>query len=226
MITTDRPSDSPSLLSQSLWFDGGNTIYCFGGDVFHGQDGQVVQNAPLAPPESILGLSLDGKGRGSWSQSLGPTAPKPFPRDLHRPSSGASAADSSSGYYIAGFLSKVTSPSGPATWIQSPGLLKFRFDGQELTNSSDGGFPLSHVANHAGSGAMINIPNYGTSGILALLGGGNYQQPMAFRNITLYDKSKGKWYYQLTSGDLPDLPEPRVQFCAVGIQGRGDSFEM
>lgn len=226
MITTDRPSGSPSLLSQSLWFDGANTIYCFGGDIFHGQDGQVVRNTLPAAPEFILGLTLEGKGRGFWSQSLGPTAPKPFPRDIYRPSSGASAADSNSGYYIAEFLSKMTSPSGPDAWIQSPGMLKFRFDGLELTNSSDGGFPLSHVANQDGSGAMINIPNYGTSGILALLGGGKYQQPMTFRNITLYDKSNGKWYYQLTSGDLPDLPEPRIQLCAVGIQVRGDSFEM
>lgn len=226
MITTDRPPGLLSLLSQSLWFDGANTIYCFGGDVFYGQNGQVVQNTSPAPPEFILGLTLDGKGRGSWSQTLGPTAPKPFPRDFYRPSSGASAADHSNGYYIAGFLGKRSSPSGPDTWIQSPGLLKFRFDELELTNSSDGDFPLSHVANHAGSGAMINIPNYGTRGILALLGGGNYQKPMNFRNITLYDKSKGKWYYQLTSGDLPDFPEPRVQFCAVGVQGSGDSFEL
>lgn len=79
--------------------------------------------------------------------------------------------------------------------VQSPGLLTFRFDGLELTNTSDGGFPLSHVTNHDGSGAMISIPKYGTSGILALLGGGEYKQPMAFNNITLYDKGKGKWYY-------------------------------
>lgn len=220
MITTNRPSSSTSLLSQSLWFDGGNTIYCFGGDVSHDQDGR---NDPPAPPESIWGFMLDGKGRGFWSESLGPTGPKPFPRDLYRPSSGASAADNTSGYYIAGFQSKLTSPSGPADWVQSPGLLEFRFDGLKLTNTSDGGFPLSHMTNYAGSGAMISIPNYGTSGILALLGGGEYKQPMAFNNITLYDKRKEKWYYQTTSGDVP---EQRVQFCTVGVQGRGDTFEM
>ena len=220
MITTDRLPSSPSLLSQSLWFDGGNIIYCFGGDVYHDQDGRIAR---LAPPESIWGFNLDGKGRGSWSEYLGPTGSKPFPRDLYRPSSGAAAADNTSGYYIAGFLSKLTSPSGPVDWFQSPGLLEFRFDGLELTNTSDGGFPLSHMPNHAGSGAMISIPKYGASGILALLGGGDYKLPMALNNITLYDKRKGKWYSQTTSGDVP---EQRVHFCTVGVQGRGDSFEM
>ena len=223
MITTNRPSSSLSLLSQSLWFDGGDIIYCFGGDVYHGPDGQIVQNASPAPPESIWGFKLEDKGQGFWSEFLGPTGPKPFPRDLYRPSSGASAADNTSGYYIAGFRSKFTSPSGFDTWVQSPGLLKFRFDTMDLTNTTDGGFPLSQVTNHEGSGAMISIPNYGTSGILALLGGGEYKQPMAFNNITLYDKYEGKWYYQIASGDVPDQ---RVKFCAVGVQGGGDSFEM
>lgn len=225
MITTDRLSSSPSLLSQSLWFDGGSTIYCFGGDVYHDhvyhdQYGRTIQPAP---PESIWGFNLDSKGSGNWSEYLGPTGRKPFPRDLYRPSSGASAADNTSAYYIAGFLSIYTSPTYTEAWVQSPGLLEFRFDGLELNKTSDGGFPLSHMPNHAGSGAMISIPNYGTGGILALLGGGDYKQPMALNNITLYDKRKGKWYYQTTFGDVP---EQRVQFCSVGVQGRGDSFEM
>lgn len=165
----------------------------------------------------------DGKGRGSWNESISPTGPKMFPHDLYLLSSGPSAADNTGGYYIAGFLSKFTGPSGPGQWVQYPGLLEFRFDGLELTNTSDGRFPLSNATNYAGSGAMISIPNYGTSDILALLGGGEYKQPMAFNNITIYDKGKGNWYYQATSGKVL---EQRVHFCAVGVQGRGDSFEM
>lgn len=224
MITTNRPSSSRLLSSQSLWFDGGNTIYCFGGDIYNGRIDNIFRDASPPPPESIWGFMLDGKGRGNWSESLGPTGPKPFPLDLYRPSGGASAADNTTGYYIAGSLSKFTSRSGSDKWVHTPGLLKFRFDGLELTNTSDGGFPLSHVTNdNAGSGAMISIPDYGISGILALLGGGEYKQPMAFNNITLYDKWNRKWYYQTASGDFPDQ---RVLFCAVGVQGRRDSFEM
>lgn len=129
---------------------------------------------------------------------------KPFPRDLCLPSSGASAADNTGAYYIAGFLSILTSPLGPADWVQSPVLLEFRFDGLELTITSDGGFLLSHMPNHAGSGAMISIPDYGTGDILALLGGGDYKQLMALNNINLYDKRKGKWHSQITSGDVPE----------------------
>ena len=59
---------------------------------------------------------------------------------------------------------------------------------------------------------------------LFMLGGGNRAHPVGFTNISIYDKTERKWYSQLASGQVPD---PRAEFCIVGIQGqKSSSFEM
>lgn len=91
---------------------------------------------------------------------------------------------------------------------------------QTIANSSDGGY----VQDFTHPGTMINIPNYGSRGILIVLGGGNYNHIRGFNNITIYDKAEQKWYYQTATGDIP---RPRAFHCAVGIQSKeGSTFEM
>lgn len=44
---------------------------------------------------------------------------------------------------------------------------------------------------------MINVPKYADSGILVHLGGGDKAHTRGFKNISIYDKAKRKWYFQL-----------------------------
>lgn len=60
---------------------------------------------------------------------------------------------------------------------------------------------------------MVNIPKYGDSGILVHLGGGDKAHTKGFNNISIYDKTERKWYFQLASGDIP---EPRSAFALWG----------
>lgn len=81
----------------------------------------------------------------------------------------------------------------------APGLLSFDFADQTIPNSSDGGY----VRDFTHPGTMINIPNYGSRGILMFLGGGNSNHIRSFNNITIYDKGEKKWYSQVATGDTP-----------------------
>ena len=108
----------------------------------------------------------------------------------------------------------------------SRGLLTFRFDDFHLTNTSDGNYGRQLNQDKVfGSGKMVNIPNFGSGGIIILLGEGNPLQVISFIIITIYDKAEQKWYSQLASGTVP---EPRSEFCIVGIPGTtaSDNYEM
>lgn len=208
MIQTERPSDSPPLDDEVLWYDNKhNTIYCFGG--FKSFATKALDDLK-APPDSIWGFKPDGEGSGTWHQVLGPIS-KPFPSDIHRITYGMSASDGSRAYYLGGFGSWVTSPGMPQSGISPPGLLMFDFETLTITNSSDDGYIPSQTP-----GAMINIPIYGENGVLAILPKFDERKNVGFNNITFYDKKNKKRYTQVASGDIP---EPRSNFCAVGIEG-------
>lgn len=108
----------------------------------------------------------------------------------------------------------------------SSGLLRFRFNDLHFTNKSDGNYERSlDRAKIFGSGKMVNIPKFSTGGIIYLLGEGNSTQVISFNNITIYNKAEQMWYSQPASGALP---EPRSDFCIVGILGTtaSKSFEI
>lgn len=218
-IETVRPSDLPSLDYESLWYDAKrNSIYCFGGD----------KNFNTAPPESIWAFKPTGEGSGVWQEVFGPASSIPFPQSIHRISSGASTYDSSNAYYLGGFASFATSqfyPKGLGR-LSSSGLLKLDFDALLLTNSSDGGYIAPNIPGSYKypAGAMINIPTYNDNDLLIILPSGSDRLNFAFNNVTLYDKRNEKWYFQMTSGDIPG---PRTSFCATGIGDKTNSnFEM
>lgn len=54
-----------------------------------------------------------------------------------------------------------------------------------------------------GCGKVVNIPTYGTRGVIILLGEGDPNHAVSVENITIYDKSGQNWYSQLAFGDLP-----------------------
>lgn len=210
------------LSGQALWFDEKrNLIYCFGGFRTF-----VLDSLDPTPFESMWTFAPDGRGSGNWKEVLGPTA-NVFPSDIVRPHSGGFCNDESSGYYVGGYLSGLSTTSRKfSPEIVSRGLLTFRFDDLHITNTSDGNYGRSLSREDiAGSGKMVNIPTFGTGGIIILLGEGDPTQVISFNNITIYDKAEQKWYSQLASGAIPD---PRSDFCIVGIPGTAasDSFEM
>lgn len=209
------------LSGQALWFDEKrNVIYCFGGFRTF-----VVDSLDPTPFESIWAFTPDGRGSGSWKEVLGPTGTQVFPSDIVRPFYGGFCNDESSGYYVGGFVSTQSTRSVTSE-NASRGLLTFSFDDFHITNTSDGNYGRSLRRKPMfGSGKMVNIPKFGSGGIIVLLGEGNPSQVISFINITIYDKTEQKWYSQLASGTLP---EPRSDFCIVGIPGTtaSDNYEM
>ena len=170
------------------------------------EDPSLVQT----PIKSLWAFTLDGNGTGNWREVLGPTGPKPFPPGIFPGSPAAVASDESHGYYYGGFVRPGLIEG------RSKGFLTVNFAGLTITNTTDG---------HSDYGQMVNVPYYGTSGVLILLGISSLDSPAnAFKNITIYDKAKNKWYSQLTSGAIPSI---RTYFCCAGIRGIGsDTFEM
>lgn len=169
----------------------------------------------------------DEKGASSWKEVLGPTGTNAFPSDIKRSFLGGYCTDERYGYYVGGYRNARSTPSLETDFaVISRGLLKFDFGNLTITNTYDGNFARSQSFEfNAGSGKLVNVPTYGAGGILILLSEGDPNTVVSFNNITIYDKIEQRWYSQLASGDIP---EPRSDFCIVGIQstiGSGN-FEM
>ncbi|KAJ4270495.1 hypothetical protein NW762_002182 [Fusarium torreyae] len=81
------------------------------------------------------------------------------------------------------------------------------------------------------SGVATCIPTIGSEGLLVFMGGAktempgwtNTSDPVSFSNITIYDPSSKEWYSQLSTGGPP---EPRVDFCSVGVAGPNGTYEI
>ncbi|MCJ1349086.1 hypothetical protein MMC31_007322 [Peltigera leucophlebia] len=211
LTCTERPAKALALNTEALWFDKKrNFIYCFGGDMSFANGYHVT-----APMESIWAFTPDEKGAGNWQEVLGPTGLKPFPSHILRPSTGVDASDESYGYYFGGFVNRATSRSLTDERVLVPGLLTLNFTDLTITNTSEGVY---------GYGQMVDVPSYGTSGVLILLGKGTWSDHLPFNTISIYDKTKQIWYSQLASGAIPD---PRINYCIVGIRGiESDTFEI
>lgn len=225
-VTTTRPAASLAENYQTLWWSKrDNSIYCFGGERSFAAD--VVGR--VTPQNSVWKFVPNDQGGGEWQAALGPTSDLPFPSNMTRPASGASAASPQNGYYLGGFASFGTDPKVnlPLNVNQPlPGLLSFDFETLTWSNTSDGGFVASSALIDARvpSGAMQFVPAFGVDGVLLVMGGASGQGVNAFNNITIYDIHGQAWHSQLAIGDIP---EPRDYFCAVGVQSSYNStYEM
>ncbi|KAM0288762.1 hypothetical protein ACHAO9_006826 [Fusarium lateritium] len=81
------------------------------------------------------------------------------------------------------------------------------------------------------SGTATCMPSLGPAGLLVFVGGAkgrgsgqsNESDPVSFTNVTIYDPDSREWYWQLTTGGPPD---PRVDFCSVGVPGKNGTYEI
>jgi hypothetical protein len=133
------------------------------------------------------------------------------------------------GYYLGGYGERRTDDRfTDGSYVERPldGLLTYNMTTQKWTNESTKALDYA-----TWSGKATCIPSIGSSGLLIFMGGakvkmpafGNVSDPVSFTNITIYDPSSKEWYYQQTSGVSPD---PRVEFCSVGVQGPNSTYEM
>ena len=133
----------------------------------------------------ILGFTPNGKGGGNWKEVLGTVGDRPFPSDIVGTSSGIFANDENDAYYAAGYILPESSFSAPAgSYIVNSGLLTFNFETLTFTNSSNLGLPF-HMW-----GVMLNVPIYGSKGILLAVGGGSKDHPIGFNSIDIFDKEE------------------------------------
>lgn len=221
LTTVSRPPTSLAVNWQRLWWNKReNIVYCYGGALSWAND---AARALELPPASIWGFTPDGQGRGKWAEVIGSTSEKPFPSGIIMAAGGVSAYDDYYGYYLGGFVSRGTSHEvylENGTLISVPGLLTYIFDSSTITNTSDGGYQGFFFPDKAwvGPAVMLNVPVYGTDGILVLMGGTE-----DFHNITIFDKHAHSWLSQTAAGTVP---APRSLFCAIGIQASDYSYEM
>lgn len=168
-IYTERPLGLYSLRREALWFDDKrNIIYSFGGSNLDMEYKRLL--------DSIQGFTPNGKGGGDWKELLGAVGNKPFPSDIHGTTAGMFAGDAIDGCYLGGFISSYTSPLAPNQRYNNTGLLRFNFESLTMTNSSGPESPIDH-------GVLLNVPIYGSSGVLLAFGGTNDQYIVGFNNI-------------------------------------------
>ena len=168
--------------------------------------------------DSIRGFTPDGNGSGEWTEVLGPVGKKPFPSDILSPTYGMYIGDGNDGYYLDGWISSSTTPNGPDDYYSNPGLLRINFESLTITNSSGPDLFFDY-------GALVDVPIYGSNGVLLALGGRNERKNVIGLNIiNVFDKKEYKWYSQIAEGEIPP---PRDLFCAVGVyEKERTSFEM
>ena len=223
MVSTVRPSAAPIALDhQSLWWDDNKKIiYCFGGE----KPLLPQRSSNTTPVDSIWAFTPFGNGSGNWSQFVGPTADITFPQDILRPTNGFSAFDNTTGYFFGGLVGANSDPSLTYEFVFSSGLLTFDFETGLLQNSTN--VPTA-VHAWANVGGMIGVSAFGQRGTLIAIGGGPGQSELGtsapLNNITIFDIASQTWLSQTATGDIPT---PRSDFCAVGVQGGDNStFEM
>lgn len=127
------------------------------------------------------------------------------PTGIIRPAYGASCSDDKYGYYVGGWAgSRSTRLLFDDKTRVSHGLLIFNFEDLKITNTGDGDYGRSQSSDAvSGCGKVVNIPTYGTRGVIILLGEDDPNHVLSFKTITIYDKSEQNWYSQLAFGNLP-----------------------
>ncbi|KAF5684575.1 kelch repeat protein [Fusarium circinatum] len=219
-FTQSEKGPSPYLKQPALWVDEERSmIYSWGGQGSY-------KNTSAAGDHHLYAFEADD-GKGSWSIH-DPDDDTLF-SSLYRSVRGAYTTCHGVGYHLGGYGERRTDKRfTDGSYVERPldGLLTYNMTTQKWTNESTKALDYA-----TWSGRATCIPSIGSSGLLIFMGGAkvktpsfrNESEPVSFTNITIFDPSSKEWYYQQISGVSPD---PRVDFCSVGVQGRNNTYDI
>ncbi|KAF5593232.1 kelch repeat [Fusarium subglutinans] len=219
-FTESEKGLSPYLKQPALWVDEERSmIYSWGGQGSY-------KNTSAAGDHHLYAFEADD-GKGRWSIH-DPDDDTLF-SSLYRSVRGAYTTFHGVGYYLGGYGERRTDERfTDGSYVERPldGLLTYNMTTQKWTNESTKALDYA-----TWTGRATCIPSIGSSGLLIFMGGAkvktpsfrNESEPVSFTNITIFDPSSKEWYYQQTSGVSPD---PRVDFCSVGVQGRNNTYDI
>jgi hypothetical protein len=208
---------APVLARGVMWTDQARQLIYMWGDV----------GGALSPDHNdthTWALSADGTGGGAWKfENL------ESPSQMQRASGGAATTCYNTGFNLGG----QTTPAN-ASQVLVPGLLTYNMSSNIWSNESATSFTT--LGTSVGAEAVC-LPDFGPSGLVLFLGGvtsvvNNWFDPLdalfhspgvAFDNLTVYDPFTREWYWQTTTGNRPT---PRHEFCAVGVRGPQNTYEM
>jgi hypothetical protein len=219
-MTDIEKAGAPVLIREAMWTDEARQLIYMWGDV----EGALSTHVNDTLTWELTG---DGTGGGFWKfENL--ESPSQM-AGLQRASAGAAATCYNTGFNLGG---QTTTQNGTAIFV--PGLLTYNMSSHTWSNESAA--PFTTHGTSVGAEAVC-LPDFGPRGLLLFLGGitsvnNNWLDPVsalskspgvAFDNLTVYDPFTREWYWQTTTGNRPT---PRHEFCAVGVQGPQNTYEM
>ena len=221
---------APVLNLGTLWLDPtGTSFYAWGGEVSH--TAGTVKNIGAYPGNAVYQF-VPNVSLGSWNQ-VG-SAVKSDLDNLLRPVSGAGAFGNGAGYLYGGYTNQWSNDAlmNSPTDFPLPGIVSYDITANSWSNISSQSFTQSDSERY---GQMEFVPGFGPAGLLISMGGGIYGESgtlrvqslssllSTFQQVTIFEPTSRKWYTQTTTGQVPD---PRANFCSVGVAGNNGTFEV
>lgn len=213
-----KPDGAPILLWNALWPSADDSsFYNFGG---------VLSGAAKVanPPVNVWQHTPSANG-GSYVSIQGSDSIASPTLSGVRPASALSAYGKGTGYMLGGWNGglNVWAKGHTKPRVTVPGLLIYDTTANTWENISATEYSPQGTALN---GRMHFLQDYGSSGLLVMLGGEFaslgpwYEQGsnlIPFTNITLYDPAQDTWYWQLATGARGDvdIPPAALMFCSV-----------
>ncbi|KAL9609406.1 MAG: hypothetical protein Q9167_005830 [Letrouitia subvulpina] len=205
-------SQAPVLKNQALWADEQhNRFYAYDGSL-----SGVISNP--SPPLNSLWQFIPFENTGHWKSHDFPASSN-F-SILGRATNGLYASGGGLGFALGG-----SQDSGTTVDLEQeilvPGLVMYNMSSEAWYNISALGYSPTGVA--LGGGAQF-VPNFGTAGLLFVLGGTATNGHLAGTDVVyIFDLISQQWSTQGVTGTKP---QPATAPCVVGVQGDDSTYEI
>ncbi|KAH8887945.1 hypothetical protein GQ53DRAFT_264931 [Thozetella sp. PMI_491] len=222
-LGTVTKAGAPKLLDESLWIDDKKQSLYAWSDLSQATDG-------IYNDTRLWRLTADGAGGGFWQPQDSVDAQDML--SLQRTAGAGSTTCYNTGFHLGGSAADPDKPMDSPLLV--PGLTTYNITSNKWANISATAFtPRGTFFN----GEAVCLPTFGPSGLVIFLGGltsfgDNWQSTgdslshsagNGFDNLTFYDPFAERWYSQIATGSRPT---PRSLFCAAGVQGPNNTFEI
>ncbi|EGO54068.1 hypothetical protein NEUTE1DRAFT_103541 [Neurospora tetrasperma FGSC 2508] len=221
------PKKGPVALSdQAIWNDpSGDAFHIFGGRA------PYMINRDKITKDGIWKFTVDGTGGGTWTLER-PSNPDVLNKlNLTDMAAFTATHDSSAGgvaFVIGGTTaitidpdSNNTSPTmDPKYWHRTPipGMVSYDMKSRTFSRTD-----TSAAMPMLTGGRAHFVPQFGSNGLMLVLGGIIAGDVRDFNNITFYDPKTGQWGWQNTVGYAPT---DRFDFCMVGVASPAGTYEL